>query len=334
MSKVVVMGAGSWGTTLAVLLAQKGNDVTIWEYDKKNTENMIKYGENKTYLPGIKLPENIKITNEIKGLLNDVDVLVFSIPSQHLRAIVQKISGQITEDLIIVNTGKGIEIKSQERLSDVIKSEILGKYHKNVVVLSGPTHAEEVAKRIPSAIVAASPSKDTSIKIQELFNTETFRVYVNTDLIGVEIGGALKNCIAIAAGISDGMGYGDNSKSALMARGLAEISRFGAFFGAQVMTFSGLSGVGDLITTCTSKHSRNRHVGEKLGEGQPIEEILSNMVMVAEGIPTIKAVYEIAKTNKIEMPIVNSLYKIIYEGNSPKDITAELMGRELKEEFY
>ncbi|BDU50646.1 NAD(P)H-dependent glycerol-3-phosphate dehydrogenase [Haliovirga abyssi] len=334
MAKIVVMGAGSWGTTLAILLAKKGNQVTLWEYKKERAEKLKKNRENIDYVKGIKFPDTLEVTNDINGLLDGCEYLIFSIPSQFLRGIVSMVSDQIKENMILINTGKGIEISTHERLSEVIKDEILGKFHNNIVVLSGPTHAEEVSKEFPSAIVAASKDEKVSKKVQELFNTDFFRVYSNNDLIGVEIGGALKNCIAIAAGITDGMGFGDNSKSAIITRGLAEIIRFGEYFGADFKTFSGLSGVGDLITTCTSKHSRNRFVGEKLGEGKTIEDIMREMIMVAEGVPTAKAVHEIAKEKGIEMPVVESVYKIIYESEKPKVILQKLMSRELKGEFY
>ncbi len=333
MENVVVMGGGSWGTALAVLLAEKNHNVTLWEYNAEQAENLKKDRENKNYLPGIKFPENLKITNKIEGLLQDVSFLVMSIPSQYLRNIIAKVADQIHSDMLIINTGKGIEVSSKKRLSEVIKDEIYGKFHNNIVVLSGPTHAEEVAKKIPSAIVAAA-TKENAQKVQELFNTNYFRVYINTDIIGVELGGALKNCIAIAAGMADGMGFGDNSKAAIVTRGIAEIMRFGQEFGAKTETFSGLSGIGDLIVTCTSKHSRNRYVGENLGKGKTIEEVLDKMLMVAEGVPTVKAVYTIAKENNINMPIIEALYSIIYNGVKPQEILEKLMTRDLKEEFY
>jgi len=334
MEKIVVMGAGSWGTALSVLLAEKGNDVTLWEFNPIQAQKIKEERENKDYLSGVKFPDNLKITNEIEGLLKEANYLVLSIPSQYVRSIVEKIANQIHPNLIIINTGKGIEVSSQKRLSEVIKDELYGKYHNNIVVLSGPTHAEEVAKKIPSAIVAASQDKEKAKKVQELFNTNYFRVYINTDMVGVEIGGSIKNCIAIAAGIVDGMGFGDNSKAAIITRGLAEIMRFGKVYGAYEATFSGLSGIGDLIVTCTSKHSRNRYVGENLGKGKKIKEVLESMIMVAEGVPTVKAVYEISKLKDISMPIIESLHKIMYENANLKEELELLMTRDLKEEFY
>ncbi len=333
MSKIVVMGAGSWGTTLAILLAERENDITLWDYESKRTEEMNKTRENSLYLPGVKLPDNIRATSDYENILEDVEYVIMAIPSQFLRGVINKISNQIRENTIIVNVSKGIEIKSHKRMSEIIKEEILGTFHKNIVALSGPTHAEEVCQKKPSAIVAACENIEVAKKVQELFSRDYFRVYAHNDIVGVEIGASLKNCMAIAAGICDGLGLGDNSKSAIMTRGLMEMARFGAVFGSEEKTFSGLTGVGDLITTCTSKHSRNRFVGEKLGSGQKIEEILKSMVMVAEGVPTVKAVYEISKEQNIDMPIICGLYNILYGDSDPKTEVIQLMKRELKPEF-
>ncbi|OQY10440.1 MAG: glycerol-3-phosphate dehydrogenase [Fusobacteriia bacterium 4572_132] len=334
MKKIVVMGGGSWGTTLAILLAEKEYDVTLWEFNSELSKKMKIDRENKTFLAGRKFPENLKITSEIDGLLKDISYLVLSIPSQFLRNILEKVSDQINEELIIVDTAKGIEIKTHERLSEIIKDNVNEKAYENLVVLSGPTHAEEVTKKKPAAIVAASKNKETAKKVQKLFSTDYFRVYINDDIVGVELSGSLKNCIAIASGVVDGMELGDNTKSALITRGLREIVRFGTYFGAKQETFSGLAGIGDLITTCTSKHSRNRFVGEKLGKGKTLTEILNEMVMVAEGVPTVKAVYNIAKEKSIPMPIIESLYRVLYEEENPQKMIKELMERKLTEEFY
>lgn len=332
MEKIVVVGAGSWGTALGLILADNGHEVTLWEFNKEQAERLQTERENKKFLPGIKFPDNIKITNEVDNVLKNAKCVVFSIPSQVLRGVIAKFSSQIEDGMLIVNTGKGIEISSGLRLSEVIKEEIFGKYHKNIVILSGPTHAEEVAQGIPTTIVAAGKI-EAAKKTQEIFNNQTFRVYTSSDMIGVEVGAAVKNCLAIGAGIADGMGYGDNTKAALITRGLSEMIRYGKAVGAQEKTFSGLTGIGDLIVTCASKHSRNRFVGESLGKGKTMDEILKGMVMVAEGVPTVKAVYESAKQLGVEMPIVNGIYDVIYCGASAKNIVKELMNRELKEEF-
>ena len=332
MEKVVIIGAGSWGTALGVLLAKKGYDVALWEHDPKRAEELQKSRENEKVLKGVKFPENLKVTNEEENLLKEVRYVVFSVPSQALRSVMQRFSSQITENTILINTAKGIEVKSGLRLSEVMKDEILGKYHKNIVVLSGPTHAEEVGVGLPTTIVAAGEA-DKAKEVQNLFNTRSFRVYAGEDIVGVEIGGAVKNCLAIAAGISDGLGFGDNTKAALITRGLAEMMRYGKAMGADEKTFTGLTGMGDLIVTCASKHSRNRYVGEKLGEGQKIDDILKGMVMVAEGVPTVKAIHDQIKNTGIEMPILEATYQIIYEGADPKYMVQELMDRDLKEEF-
>lgn len=332
MKNIAVIGAGSWGTALGLTLAKNGHKVTMWEYNKEQCQKLKEERENSKFLPGHRFPENLSITNKSDNLLDGMDAVIFSVPSQVLRGVISKFSDQIKENTIIVNTAKGIEISSGLRLSEVIKEEILGKYHKNIVVLSGPTHAEEVANAIPTTIVAAGDSENAK-KIQEIFNNPNFRVYAGTDLIGVEIGGAVKNCLAIGAGIADGMGFGDNTKAALMTRGLAEMTKYGVALGAQEKTFSGLTGIGDLIVTCASKHSRNRYVGEKLGQGENMESILAGMVMVAEGVPTVKAVFQKSQELGIDMPIVKGIYDVIYNGADAKNIVYGLMNRELKFEF-
>lgn len=333
MKKVVVIGAGSWGTALGLVLANKGYPVVLWEYNKERAVEIQNARENTKYLPGIKFPDNLNVTSEKEGLLKDVNYVIFSVPSQVLRGVVADFSSQITSDMILVNTAKGIEVATGNRLSEVMKDEILGKYHKNIVVLSGPTHAEEVATGLPTTIVAGG-EQEKALKIQELFNTQNFRVYVNEDIVGVEIGGAVKNCLAIGAGIADGLGFGDNTKAALITRGIAEMTRFGKKLGADERTFAGLTGIGDLIVTCASKHSRNRYVGESLGKGEKIDDILAKMSMVAEGVPTTKAVFEQAKKLGITMPIIEATYSILYENACAKEMVDKLMGRELKGEFY
>jgi len=332
MGRIVVMGAGSWGTALARIIASKGNKVTLWDYNEERAKLLQKSRVNEKFLSNAEFPETLQVTSQIEGLLDDVEYLIMSVPSQVLRSVIAKISDQLTEKTIIVNTAKGIEISTGMRLSQVIKDEVLGKFHKNIVVLSGPTHAEEVAKNLPSAIVAAGES-GCAKKIQELFNTENFRVYESNDIIGVELGGAVKNGIAIAAGAADGIGFGDNTKAALITRGLAEMVRFGEALGARAETFSGLTGMGDLIVTCASTHSRNRHVGQKLGEGKKLKEILEEMEMVAEGVPTVKAVYELAQKKKVSMPILEGVYKVLYENKLATEMVKELMTRDLKREF-
>ena len=333
MEKVIVIGAGSWGTALGLILAEKGYDITLWEHNQEIAEKLNEDRENTRLLPGIKFPSNLKITSNLNNLLTDAKYVVFSVPSQVLRSVIASISSQITEEMILINTAKGLEVTSGETLSNVMKDEIKGKYHKNIIILSGPTHAEEVAQKLPTTIVAAG-ELERAKQVQELFNTENFRVYVSDDIIGVEVGGAVKNCLAIGAGIADGLGYGDNAKAALITRGIAEMIRFGKAMGADERTFSGLTGIGDLVVTCASKHSRNRFVGEELGKGKTIEEILKNMIMVAEGVPTVNAVYEKKLKLGISMPIVEAIYEIIYKNGDTQEKVKELMTRELKSEFY
>lgn len=333
MKKVVIIGAGSWGTALGLVLARKGYDITLWEFNKERAEEIQNNRENKRYLPGIKFPDNLNVTYEKEGLLEGIKYVVFSVPSQVLRGVIRGFSNDLTEDMLLVNTAKGIEVSTGMRLSEVMKDEIKGKFHKNIVVLSGPTHAEEVAVGIPTTIVAAG-EKEKAAEIQELFNSKVFRVYLSEDVVGVELGAAVKNCLAIGAGIADGMGFGDNTKAALITRGIAEMIRYGKACGAKEITFSGLSGIGDLIVTCASKHSRNRHVGECLGKGQDIQTILNEMTMVAEGVPTVKAVYEQIQKLNISMPILEATYNIIYKNANARNMVEELMERTLKEEFY
>lgn len=333
MKKVVIIGAGSWGTALGLVLARKGYDITLWEFNKERAEEIQKDRENKRYLPGIKFPDNLNVTCVKEGLLEGIKYIVFSVPSQVLRGVIRGFSNDLTEDMLLVNTAKGIEVSTGMRLSEVMKDEIKGKFHKNIVVLSGPTHAEEVAVGIPTTIVAAG-EREKAAEIQELFNSKAFRVYLSEDVIGVELGAAVKNCLAIGAGIADGMGFGDNTKAALITRGIAEMIRYGKACGAKEITFSGLSGIGDLIVTCASKHSRNRHVGECLGKGQDIQTILNEMTMVAEGVPTVKAVYEQIQKLNISMPILEATYNIIYKNANAGNMVEELMERTLKEEFY
>ncbi|WP_163470249.1 NAD(P)H-dependent glycerol-3-phosphate dehydrogenase [Fusobacterium sp. IOR10] len=332
MEKIVVVGCGSWGTALALTLARKKcYEIHMWEHKKEVAEELQRTRENKL-LKGVTLPENIYITSDKENLLKDAKAVIFSIPSQALRSVVSVFADQLRSDLVIVNTGKGLEISSEMRLSEVIKDEILGKYHKNIVVLSGPTHAEEVANDLPTTIVASGQLEKAKI-IQEIFNSQKFRVYVNEDMIGVELGGAVKNCIALGAGIADGLKFGDNTKAALITRGIREMIRFGEACGANPKTFNGLSGIGDLIVTCASKHSRNRHVGEKLGQGKTLKEILEEMEMVAEGVPTVKAVHKKAEKLNVSMPITEAVYKILYEDKKATEMVEYLMSRELKEEF-
>lgn len=328
--KVGILGGGSWGTTLAILLYEKGLSVKIWEFSDEQVEIISKKRENIRFLPGIFIPQEIEITSCLEDVVKDSKVIVISLPSQVVREVVQQLPPMITPDVVIVSGVKGLEISTMKRISEVI-GEYLPQETK-VGVISGPSHAEEVSRKIPTAIVAAAQDEKIAKFIQDIFLTPNLRVYTNTDLVGVELGGALKNIIAIAAGISDGLGLGDNTKAALITRGLVEIIQIGRILGAKEPTFLGLSGLGDLVVTCTSRYSRNRHLGEMIGKGSSLQEVLSSMVMIAEGVPTTKAAKELAKKVNIELPITNEVYKVLFESKNPKQAVSDLMLRSAKAE--
>jgi glycerol-3-phosphate dehydrogenase (NAD(P)+) len=328
--KVSVLGAGGWGTTLAVLLHYNGHNVTLWEYKKSYAKELLKRRENKIYLPGIIIPDEIKITSDLEDSTSDKNLIVLAVPSQFLRKVVEKIDYHFVKDTILVSVSKGIEKETLMTMSQMIKDVHHKLSKEQIGVLSGPSHAEEVSKRIPTAVVAASVEKETSKTIQTVFMNSYFRVYSSTDILGVELGGAFKNVIAIGAGIIDGAGFGDNTKAAIMTRGVAEISRLGLVMGARPETFAGLSGMGDLIVTCMSKHSRNRYVGEQIGKGRKLKEILNSMEMVAEGVDTTKSVNQLADKYKVETPIANEVYKILFEDKDPIKATTDLMTRDMK----
>ncbi len=333
--RVVVLGDGGWGTTLAVLLHGKGMEVTIWGIFPDYVEFLKKKRENVKYLPGIKIPSGIQITSKIDEAAKGKQVIVTTVPSHHMRGACRKVAPIISADggvknKLIVNGSKGIETDSLMRMSEVIEQEIPGA---QVVVLSGPSHAEEVVRGNPTTVVVASANEELSSKAQRFLMTERFRVYTNPDIIGVEIGGAIKNVIAIAAGASDGLGFGDNAKAALITRGIVEIARLGVKMGAQPGTFSGLAGIGDLITTCVSRYGRNRKVGEMIAQGKDSDKILDEMEMVAEGIRTAKAAYELSRRFDVEMPITEQVYAILYRGKDPATAVKELMLRSAKPEI-
>lgn len=328
--KVSVLGAGGWGTTLAVLLHYNGHSVTLWEYKKSYAKELSKRRENKIYLPGIVIPDEIKITSDLEESTIDKNLIVLAVPSQFLRKVVEKIDYHSIKDTILVSVSKGIEKETLMTMSQMMKDVHHRLSKEQIGVLSGPSHAEEVSKRIPTAVVAASVEKETSKTIQAVFMNSYFRVYSSTDILGVELGGAFKNVIAIGAGIIDGAGFGDNTKAAIMTRGVAEISRLGLVMGARPETFAGLSGMGDLIVTCMSKHSRNRYVGEQIGKGKKLKEVLKSMEMVAEGVETTKSVNQLAAKFKVETPIANEVYQILFEDKDPIKATTDLMTRDMK----
>ncbi len=325
--KIGVIGSGGWGTALAIQLAEKGNDVYLWSWIQSETDRLNADRENKEFLPGIKLHDNIICSHDMELCIKDSAVVVTAAPSPATRSTAKQMSAYVTAGQKLVNVSKGLE--GSLTLSEVYKEEIP---QADVSVLSGPSHAEEVARKIPTTVVVASESEATAKFLQETFMSDTFRVYTSEDICGVELGGALKNVIALCAGISDGLGYGDNTKAALITRGVAEIARLGIAMGARFETFAGLSGLGDLIVTCTSKHSRNHTAGELLGQGYTLQETLEKVHMVVEGVNTATAAYNLGKKYGVETPIIDQAYRILYEDACAKDAVFALMTREKKSE--
>ena len=329
MSKIAVIGAGSWGTALATVLAGKGEKVSIWDIDKEHLARMKGSRENVDYLPGVDLPLSIDMVMDEKDALEGADYVLCSAPAQHFRSALETARQHMPEDATIINVAKGIEQKSLQRMSEIAKDIVdMNKY----VVLSGPSHAEEVGRRQPTTVAAASINIKAAEQVQDLFMTDRFRVYTTEDVVGVELGGALKNIIALGAGISDGMGFGDNAKAALMTRGLAEITRLGLKLGAKPETFAGLTGTGDLIVTCTSMHSRNRRCGIMIGEGIHPDEATKRVGMVVEGMFTTEAAYELASREGVDMPITEAIYRIIKGEVAAAEAVGILMGRDKKHE--
>lgn len=330
MKKISVIGAGSWGTALAMTLINNGHDVRIWDIDKDLLGIMEKDGENKKYLPSIHLPKELKVCYEMDECLENADIFVFAVPAQVFRGAFEKAIPFIEDNTIIVNVAKGIERGTLMRLSEVAK---ILKPDVKYVALSGPSHAEEVGAYMPTTVTVSSDDLQLAQEVQKVFHSNTFRVYAHDDLIGVELGGALKNIIALGAGISDGIGFGDNAKAAMMTRGIAEMTRLGVKLGANDRTFAGLSGIGDLIVTCTSMHSRNRRCGILIGEGMSTKEAVQKVGMVVEGIYTTDAAYDLAKKVGVEMPITEAIYKVCHDEITGKEAVHSLMGRKMKEEM-
>ena len=327
---IAVLGDGGWGTTLAVLLSHKGFNVSLWSVFPDYALYLDRKRINTKFLPGVKIPRQIMITHDLSAAVDGKDLIIVAIPSQYLRSVLGKLKkGAYPRDAVYLSVTKGIEIKTLKRISELIREELGGV---RTAVLSGPTIAWEVAKGIPTTAVIASSSITLRKYLQAVFMTDRFRIYTNNDTTGVELGGSLKNVIAIACGISDGLGFGTNTKAALLARGLAEITRLGKAMGARASTFSGISGLGDLVTTCVSTHSRNRFVGEQIGKGKTLNQIRSHMEMVAEGVPTAKSAYELSLKYKVDMPITREVYAVLYNNKSPIKAVKDLMAREKKEE--
>ncbi|MGE4282644.1 MAG: NAD(P)H-dependent glycerol-3-phosphate dehydrogenase [Clostridia bacterium] len=322
--KVGVVGSGSWGTALAIMLSKKGHQVRLWSWKEEEARRLSETRENISFLPGIILPNNILCTGDMEECIHDADLIVTAAPSHAIRTTAERVKEFVKDNKIIVNVSKGLEESSLLRLTEVI-SEVIPQ--ARVATLSGPSHAEEVARDIPTTCVAASKNREVAEFIQDVFMNPKFRVYTNPDIVGVELGAALKNVIALSAGICDGLDFGDNTKAALMTRGITEIARLGVSMGAKLETFAGLAGIGDLIVTCTSMHSRNRRAGILIGKGKSLDEALKEVHMVVEGVITTRAAYKLSKKNNVEMPIVNQAYSVLFENKSPKTAVVDLMMR-------
>ncbi|MDQ7096843.1 NAD(P)H-dependent glycerol-3-phosphate dehydrogenase [Desulfosporosinus sp. PR] len=328
MSKVAIYGAGSWGSALAVLLTKAGHQVALVGRQSAEMVRMDELRENVRYLPGVVLPSGLTPTTNLKEL--DADLVVLSVPSHCVRAAARLVKPNLRPGGIVVNTSKGLEETTHSRLSEVLKEELSAQ---SIAVLSGPSHAEEVGRDMPTTVVVASEAAGVAERVQDLMMTPKFRVYTNPDMIGVELGGALKNVIALCTGIAEGLGFGDNTKAALMTRGLAEIARLGVALGGHPLTFAGLSGVGDLIVTCTSQHSRNRRAGVALGRGKPLDTVLQEVGMVVEGVRNTRVAYQLSQEKGIPMPITQQAYKVLFEGTDPKVAVTDLMMRGKRHEL-
>ncbi|EOH85755.1 NAD(P)H-dependent glycerol-3-phosphate dehydrogenase [Enterococcus villorum] len=330
--RVAVLGAGSWGTALAQVLAENGHDVRIWGHRPSQIDEINQKHTNHKYLPNHILPESIHAFSEMEQAVQDIDAVLFVVPTKAIRSVATELIDKLNTKPVIIHASKGLEQQTHKRISEILLEELPNEKRQAVAVLSGPSHAEEVAKHDITTITAASTDHKAAVFVQELFMNHYFRIYTNPDVIGVEMGAALKNIIALGVGAIHGLGFGDNAKAAIMTRGLAEISRLGVAMGANPLTFIGLSGVGDLIVTCTSVHSRNWRAGHLLGKGQVLEEVLENMGMVVEGVHTTKAARELAQSMGIEMPITQSIYEVLYENKDVKIAAREIMLRDGKKE--
>jgi glycerol-3-phosphate dehydrogenase (NAD(P)+) len=329
--KIFVLGAGSWGGTLAKVLSDNGNEVAVWEIDSAKAKKLDETRQM-PFIAGTPFPKNIKVTSDI-SLIKDYDAVLVSVPSHFMRSTMEKIKNlglDISQKLVISST-KGIENKTLKRMSEVIEEIFPGTY-KNFAALSGPSHAEELSLGIPTLVTIASENKDTAVKCREMFVNDYFRIYLQNDVIGVELGAALKNVFAVAGGIIDGLNFGDNTKAAIITRGLKEVAKIGVALGGKYETFYGLSGLGDLIVTCFSKHSRNRSLGEMIGKGKSLEEAQNSMEMIAEGVKTSVAAWELGKKYNIELPIINAVYNTLFNGLNAREAVFSLMARDLKSE--
>jgi glycerol-3-phosphate dehydrogenase (NAD(P)+) len=328
--RITVLGAGGWGTTLSIVLHSNGHEVILWEFKEEYSKILDETRLNPVYLPGVAIPKEIEITHSLSRACTDRHMIVIAIPTQFIRSALKGIKDLDFKNTTFVSVAKGIEKGTLLTVSQIIREELPNIFDSQIGVISGPSHAEEVSRKIPTAVVAASKDLRTAQEIQGTFITSYFRIYYTDDIIGAELGGAIKNIIAIGAGIIDGAKLGDNTKAAIMTRGVAEISRFGAYFGAKPETFAGLSGMGDMIVTCMSTHSRNRYVGVEIGKGKKLKEVLATMEMVAEGVETCRSVYELSKKIGIETPICEAVYQILFEDKDPIKATFDLMTRDTK----
>lgn len=332
MGKIAVLGAGSWGTALSIVLANNEHDVKLWSHRREQVELINSTHRNEKYLD-VDIPPQITAVYDLKKTVEDVSAIVVVVPTKAIRSVCQQLNHVLTNHVTVIHASKGIEPDTLKRVSEMISEEMDDYDYEDIVVLSGPSHAEEVALRHPTTVTVSSVNMENAKIAQDLFNSDTFRVYTSPDILGIELGGALKNIIAIGAGISDGLGYGDNAKAALMTRGLAEIARLGTSLGANPLSFLGLSGVGDLIVTCTSVHSRNWRAGNLLGKGKKLDNVLEEMGMVVEGVRTVQAAYQFAREQDVEMPITRGIYQILFEEKDPKEVVEQLMTRDKREEM-
>lgn len=330
MSKVSFLGAGSWGTALAIMLAKNGHEVTLWSAVDSEVEMLLTYREHKNRLPGVKLPETVVVTNDLEKACTGYDLIVFSVASPYVRDTAKKASKYVPKGQHIVNVAKGIEDDTLKTLRDIICEEMPDM---DVCVLSGPSHAEEVSIGMPTTVVVGADNEDSAALIQEIFMNDTFRVYISPDIIGIELGGSIKNVIALAAGICDGLGFGDNTKAALITRGIAEIARLGVAMGGKLETFCGLSGIGDLIVTCTSNHSRNHNAGYLIGKGKTMSEAMDEVNQVVEGVYSAKAAYNLAKKYNVSMPIVEQINKVLFEDAPVTEAIKNLLTRDKCNEY-
>ncbi|WP_338993187.1 NAD(P)H-dependent glycerol-3-phosphate dehydrogenase [Fusobacterium animalis] len=332
MAKISVIGSGGWGIALTILLHKNGHNLTIWSFDKKEAEELKKTRQNKTKLSNILLPEDVKVTDDLKEAVDDKDILILAVPSKAIRSVSKSLKNIIKDNQIVVNVAKGLEEDTLETMTDIIEEELKDKNPK-VAVLSGPSHAEEVGRGIPTTCVVSAHNKELTLYLQNVFMNPSFRVYTSPDMLGVEIGGALKNVIALAAGIADGLNYGDNTKAALITRGIKEISSLGVAMGGEQSTFYGLTGLGDLIVTCASMHSRNRRAGILLGQGKTLDEAIKEVNMVVEGVYSAKSALMAAKKYNVEIPIIEQVNAVLFENKNAAEAVNELMIRDKKLEI-